>query len=70
MIVFVSFVPRLKRFSAHRAGLDIVTAASLPELRALLAEMTEGTEVTLHLSKVARAEVARRKGTPIAVGWT
>jgi hypothetical protein len=70
MIVFVSYVPRLKRFSAHRTGLDTVTAPSVPELRARLAEVCGGAAVRLRLSKVARAEVARRRGEPVAVGWT
>jgi len=45
-------------------------AGSLPELLSKIAEALPGAEFTLHLSKVARAEVARRKnGGPMAAGW-
>jgi hypothetical protein len=70
MIVFVSYVPRLKRFSAHHTELNTVTAPSLPELRARLAAVTGGAAVRLHLPKVAQAEIARSRGEPVAVGWT
>jgi hypothetical protein len=68
--VRVSFTLRPKRFVAHRDGLPEISASSLPELRALLAEAHGGAAVWLHLSRRARAEVGRRRGTPIAVGWT
>jgi hypothetical protein len=70
MVVFVSYVPRLRRFSAHHVDLGEVHASSLPELRALLAERCGGAEIRLALSKVARAELLRRRtGGPVAVGW-
>jgi len=69
--VWISYVARTRSWSAHRAGLPDLTASSLPELRARLEEVCGGAAVRLHLSRGARAEVARRNGgTPRAVGWT
>jgi hypothetical protein len=72
MIVWVSYVPRQRRWTAHRDGLPELAASSLSELRALLAEAHGGAAVRLHLSKAARAELARLRngGQPVAVGWT
>jgi hypothetical protein len=71
MIIFVSYVPRTRCWSAHCAGLDTVTAPSLPELRALLAEACGDAAVRLHVSRAARAEVLRRRnGAPVEIGWT
>ena len=70
MIVFVSYVPRQRRFSAHRAGLAEVHASSLSELRAKLAAVRPEQKITMHLSRAARVEVARRRGTPLPGGWT
>jgi hypothetical protein len=50
----VSYVPRLKRFSAHHAGLEAVTAPSLPELRTRLAEVCGGAAVRLRLARSRR----------------
>lgn len=71
MIVWVSYVPRQRRWTAHREEMPEVTAASLPELRAALrAEVGGGPVIRLALSKVARAELLRRRtGGPMAVGW-
>jgi hypothetical protein len=70
MDIYVSYVPRLRSFSAHRQGLNEVRASSLPELLGRLAELWPDVQFTLHMSKVARAEVAaRRNGTPRAEGW-
>jgi hypothetical protein len=69
--VWVSYVPRLRCFSAHREGLGEVRANSLPELLAKIAEKQPDAEIALYLTKVARAEVAaRRRGVPRADGWT
>jgi hypothetical protein len=71
MTVYVSYVPRLRSFSAHKEGLGEVRASSMPDLLAKLAELWPDVEFTLVLSKVARAEfAARRKGVPRAEGWT
>jgi len=59
--VYVSYIPRLRSFSAHRLGLGEVNASSLSELCSKLAELQPGVEIKLHLSKVARAEIARRR---------
>jgi hypothetical protein len=66
MTIYVSFVLRPKRFVAHREGLPEISAPSLPELRALLAEAHGGAAVRLHLSRRARAEVARPLDRPAA----
>src|SRR5690349_20848712 len=69
MTVYVSYVPRLRSFSAHRDGLGEIRAPSMPELLEKLARLFPGVEFSLVLSKVARAEVAaRRKGVPRAEG--
>jgi len=71
MTVYVSYVPRLRSFSAHREGLGEVRASSMPELLAKLAGLWPDVEFALILSKVARAEIlARRNGVPRADGWT
>jgi hypothetical protein len=71
MDVWVSYVPRLRCFSAHREGLGEMRANSLPELLAKIAEKQPDAEIALHLTNVARAEVAaRRRGVPRADGWT
>jgi hypothetical protein len=70
MVIYVSFTLRPKRFVAHRDGLPEISASSLPELRALLAEAHGGAAVRLHLSRGARAEVLRRRsGAPVEIGW-
>jgi hypothetical protein len=69
--VWVSYIPRLRCFSAHREALGEIRASSLSELCTKIAEAQPGVEIALHLSKVAKAEVAaRRRGVPQAVGWT
>jgi hypothetical protein len=69
--VWVSFVPRLRCFSTHREGIGEIRASSLRELQAKIAELLPEAEIKLHLSKVARSEVAaRRRGVPRASGWT
>jgi hypothetical protein len=69
IVYYVSYVPRLRSWSA-RDGQEI-TAPSLPELRALLAEAHGGAAVRLHLSRGARAELLRRKTGAVAqIGWT
>jgi hypothetical protein len=71
MVVDVSYVPRLRSFSAHKEGLGKVRTSSMPDLLAKLAELWPDVEFSLVLSKVARAEfAARRKGVPRAEGWT
>jgi hypothetical protein len=69
--VFVSYVPALRSFSAHKEGMGEIGASSMPELLAKLTKLWPRVEFTLHLSKVARAEVQRRKngGGPLAPGW-
>jgi hypothetical protein len=69
--VWISYVPRLKSFTAHRDGLDgEIRASSLSDLCTKIAAMWPEAEIMLHLSKVARAEdTARRRGTPRAEGW-
>jgi hypothetical protein len=63
--MYVSFIPALKCFSAHREGMKEVRAASVPELLARLAELVPSVEFDLVLSKLARAEVvARKTGVP------
>ena len=65
MTVYVSYVPRLRSFSAHREGLGEIRASSMRELLGRLTELWPDVEFTLVLSKVARAEIAaRRKGVP------
>lgn len=64
-VVYVSFTLRPKRFVAHRDALPEISASSLPELRALLAEAHGGAAVRLHLSRRARAEVARRRNASL-----
>jgi hypothetical protein len=69
--IWVSYVPRLRCFSAHREGIGTMQASSLRELLAKIAEAMPEAEIKLHLSKVARNEASRRRGTPVApVGWT
>jgi len=69
--VWVSYVPRLRCFSAHREGIGTIRAGSLPELLSKLAEAMPGAAFGLHLSRVARREIGRRKngGGPMAAGW-
>jgi hypothetical protein len=68
--VYISYIPRLRCFSAHRDGLGEVRPASMPELLQKLAAIFKGKEFSLVLSRVAKAEVAaRRKGVPRAEGW-
>ena len=65
--IYVSYIPQKRTFSAHKEGLCQVRAASLSELCKKIAEALPEAEFSLHLSKVARAEVARRKtGGPMA----
>ena len=69
--VYVSYVPQLRSFSAHREGLGEIRASSMRGLLARLTELWPEVELTLVLSKVAQAEVAaRRKGVPRAEGWS
>jgi hypothetical protein len=66
--VWVSYVPRLRCFSAHREGMGTMQANSLRELCAKIAEALPGARI--HLSRVAKREVvARRKGVRPAEGW-
>jgi len=69
--VFVSYIPRLRCFSAHKDGLGEIRTSSMPELLAKLTRLLPKKEFRLVLSKVARAEVARRKngGGPMPPGW-
>ena len=68
--VYISYVQHRRLFVAHREGLAEVRAASIHELMARLTEQFPGVEFDLHLSKLARAEVARRKtGGPLAPMW-
>jgi hypothetical protein len=70
MMVWISYVPRQRRWTAHRQGLPELAAPSLPALRAALREeVGGGEEIRLVLSKVARAEIFKQRGTPVAVGW-
>jgi hypothetical protein len=47
-----------------------ISASSLSELRAKLAEMRPDAEFRFALSRAAKVEVARRRGVPVAMGWT
>src|SRR5262249_46642062 len=68
--VYISYVPRLRAFSAHRDGLGEVRAADMQELLSKLTAIFKDAPFHLCLSKVAKAEVAaRRKGVPRAEGW-
>jgi hypothetical protein len=71
MVVDVSYVPRLRSFSAHKEGLGEIRASSMLDLLAKLAELWPDVEFSLVLSRVARAECLRRKnGVPQAEGWS
>jgi len=69
--VYVSYIPHLRSFSAHKEGMGEVRANSMPELLAKLTRLWPEVEFHLVLSRVARAEVARRKngGGPMPAGW-
>jgi hypothetical protein len=70
MTIYVSYIPSLRCFSGHREGLGEIRAASMPELLSQLETKFVNVDFTLVLSKVARAEVARRKvGGPMPRGW-
>ena len=71
MAVYVSYVPRLRCFSAHRDGLGEIRASSMPELLEKLATKWPHVQFELHLSKVARTECLRRKngGGPMPPQW-
>ena len=69
-IVYVSYLPPRRQFTAHRDGLPGISASSLPELRARVAEACPEAKIVLSLSRAARVEVARRKGAPVEIGWT
>jgi len=64
LVVYVSYIPRCRQFAAHREGLPGISASSLPELRARVAEACPEAKVVLSLSRAARAEIARRRGAP------
>jgi hypothetical protein len=68
-VVYVSYLPPLRQFTAHREGLPCLSASTLPELRSLVAEACPEAKVVLSLSRAARVEVARRKGEALQVGW-
>jgi len=69
--IWVSYVPRLRCFSAHREGIGTMQAGLLPELLTKIAEAMPEANLRFHLSKVARAEVAaRRRRIPRADGWS
>jgi hypothetical protein len=69
MTVSVSYIQRLRSFSAYKEGLGEIRASSMPELLGKLAAKWPHVQFTLILSKLARAEVsARRKGVPRAEG--
>ena len=70
VVVYVSYLPPRRQFTAHREGLPSLSASSLPELRSLVAEACPEAKVVLSLSRAARAEVARRKGVQMQMGWT
>jgi hypothetical protein len=70
MIVYVSYLPPRRSFVTHREGVGEISASSLSELRARVAEMSRETKIVLSLSRGARAEVARRRGVPVPGGWT
>jgi hypothetical protein len=70
VVVYVSYLPPRRQFMAHREGLPSLSASSLPELRARVAEACPEAKVVLSLSRAARAEIARRKGEPVEIGWT
>jgi hypothetical protein len=70
IVVYVSYLPPRRQFTAHREGLPSLSAGSLPELRARVAEACPEAKVVLSLSRAARAEVARRNGAPVEMGWT
>jgi hypothetical protein len=69
-VVYVSFILPQRQFTAHREGLPNLSASSLPELRSLVAEACPEAKVVFSLSRAARAEVARRNGAPVEMGWT
>jgi hypothetical protein len=70
IVVYVSYLPPRRQFTAHREGLPEISAGSLPELRSLVAEACPAAKVVLSLSRAARAEVARRNGASVDMGWT
>jgi hypothetical protein len=70
VVVYVSYLPPRRQFTAHREGLPGISASSLPELRARVAEACPEAKVVLSLSRAARTEVARRRGAPVQLGWT
>jgi hypothetical protein len=70
IVVYVSYLPPRREFTAHREGLPSLSASTLPELRSLVAEACPEAKVVLSLSRAARAEMARRKGGPVEIGWT
>ena len=71
VVVYVSYIPPSRLFTAHREGLPSLSAGSLPELRArVAAAVPPEQKFTLSLSRAARAEVARRRSEPVQVGWT
>jgi hypothetical protein len=70
-MVYVSYIAPRQRFVAHREGLGQIWAADLKELRAkVTAALRPDAEIRFALSRGARAEVARRRGAPVEVGWT
>src|ERR1700752_300181 len=58
--MYVSYVPALKCFSAHREDMKSVRAASVPELLARLAELVPSVEFDL----VFQARSGRGLGAP------
>ena len=70
LVVYVSYLSPRRQFTAHREGLPSLSASTLPELRSLVAEAYPEAKVVLSLSRAARAEIARRKGEPVEIGWT
>ena len=70
IVVYVSYLPTPRQFTAHRDGLPGISAGSLPELRAkVAAAVPPEQKFTLSLSRAARAEMARRRGVPVQAGW-
>ena len=67
-MVYVSYIAPRRRFVAHRLGQ--IWACDLKELRARVTELFPDAEMRFVLSRGARAEVARRNGAPVDVGWT
>ena len=64
IVVYVSYLPPRRLFTAHRDGLPGISASSLPELRARVAEACPEAKVVLSLSRAARAEMARAGRVP------